>query len=391
MSNLTLPASRSTVVVQALDTTLALYVKSLNFLNPVLPGHEAYNCPTMAFLVTSSSTGKKVLFDAGGRKDYWNYSPLVDARFKNGVNVLGFRCEKGVDEVLAEAGVELQGLDAVVWSHWHFDHIGDMSKFPSSTKIVVGQGFKENLLPGYPANPKSALLQSDYEGHELVEVTFDSNFSIGDFRAFDYFGDGSFYLLDVPGHAIGHMCGLARTTENTFLLMSADTCHFAGALRPTAAVPLPDSLDPKTWGLDSTFPAPCPCSIFTDCHPCGDANMSSTKPWYTASKAEGSAYVDPDTANRSITSLQAFDADPNVLVCLAHDPGLFEILPLLNYDSTCSLNDWEIKGYKNMSRWRFLNELPRNGKPGRSPLVIGWWKAGKPIEKMDAFADRTVT
>ena len=119
--------------------------------------------------------------------------------------------------------------------------------------------------------------------------------------------------------------------------------------------------------------------------------MSSTKPWYTASKAEGSAYVDPDTANRSITSLQAFDADPNVLVCLAHDPGLFEILPLLNYDSTCSLNDWEIKGYKNMSRWRFLNELPRNGKPGRSPLVIGWWKAGKPIEKMDAFADRTVT
>lgn len=47
-------------------------------------------------------------------------------------------------------------------SHWHFDHIGDMSKFPPSVNIVVGPGFKENLLPGYPSNPESALLESDY-------------------------------------------------------------------------------------------------------------------------------------------------------------------------------------------------------------------------------------
>ncbi len=30
--------------------------------------------------------------------------------------------------------------------------------------------------------------------------------------AVDYFGDGSFLPLDGPGHAIGHLCGLARTT-----------------------------------------------------------------------------------------------------------------------------------------------------------------------------------
>jgi hypothetical protein len=38
-----------------------------------------------------------------------------------------------------------------------------MSRFPPSVKIVVGPGFKESLLPGYPANPNSNILESDYE------------------------------------------------------------------------------------------------------------------------------------------------------------------------------------------------------------------------------------
>lgn len=112
---LSLPPSSSIATVQALDTTLRLYVRSENFLNPVIPGHEIYNCPTMAFLITSQTTGRQILFDAGGRKDYWNYAPVAYERFKKGVNVKGLRCEKGVDEVLEEAGVELGGLEGVVW------------------------------------------------------------------------------------------------------------------------------------------------------------------------------------------------------------------------------------------------------------------------------------
>lgn len=121
-----------------------------------------YNCPTMAFLITCPESGRRVLFDAGGRKDYWNYAPVVRDRFEKGVNVKGLRCEMGVHEVLEKGGVGLGSVEAVIWSHWHFDHIGDMSKFPDSTDIVVGPGFKENFLPGYPASPKSTLLESDY-------------------------------------------------------------------------------------------------------------------------------------------------------------------------------------------------------------------------------------
>jgi len=112
---LSLPQSSSIAKVQALDTTLKLYAKSLNFLKPVNPGHEIFNCPTMAFLITNQTSGKQVLFDAGARKDYWNYSPLTAGRFEKGVNVKGFKVDKGVDEVLTEANVDIDALESVVW------------------------------------------------------------------------------------------------------------------------------------------------------------------------------------------------------------------------------------------------------------------------------------
>lgn len=46
----------------------------------------------MAFLIESNEskegkgTRRKVLFDAGGRRDYWNYGEVVRERFRAGVS-----------------------------------------------------------------------------------------------------------------------------------------------------------------------------------------------------------------------------------------------------------------------------------------------------------------
>jgi hypothetical protein len=48
-------------------------------------------------------------------------------------------------------------------SHWHWDHVGDPSTFPSTTDLIVGRGFSEAMLPGYPANPDSPIRESDYQ------------------------------------------------------------------------------------------------------------------------------------------------------------------------------------------------------------------------------------
>lgn len=55
-------------------------------------------------------------------------------------------------------------------------------------------------MPGYPSNPDAPIKESDYRGRNVREISFtDPSLRLGRFRALDYFGDGSFYLLDAPG------------------------------------------------------------------------------------------------------------------------------------------------------------------------------------------------
>lgn len=68
---------------------------------------------------------------------------------------------------------------------------------------------------------------------------------IGRYEAYYYFDDGSFYLLRISGHAVGHMCRLARVTaqpDESFIPMSRDACHHGGEMRPTEYLPLPSEI-----------------------------------------------------------------------------------------------------------------------------------------------------
>lgn len=81
--------------------------------------------------------------------------------------------EKSVAEILQENGADVAGgaIEAIVWGHWHYDHIGDPSTFSGSTEFVVGVGFKEVFMPGYLSREDGVLLDSDFEGREVEEVT----------------------------------------------------------------------------------------------------------------------------------------------------------------------------------------------------------------------------
>lgn len=207
-------------------------------------------------------------------------------------------------------------------------------------------------------------------------MTFDLSRKIGQYSSFDLFGDGSFYILDVPGHAIGHIAGLARTTPDTFVFMGGDVCHFGGSFRPTDYVPMPAEI-PADVPLDkSRFRLPCPCSIFAQSH--YDPQNMRTSAFYKVTQELGGWYADPPVAQKSVDRLEEFDADENVFVCVAHDGGLFDVV---NWFPNGNLNEWKAKGWKAKSRWGFLNELPMDGKPGRPPIAPGLVKEGKIVSK----------
>lgn len=316
---------------------------------PEIEGNEQLDCPSFSFLIQHPS-GRRVLFDIGTRKDWENLPPAVLRIFKE--HSLAANVQKNVSEILEEHGfaVSKGAFEAVIWSHWHYDHIGDISTFPSSTALVVGPGFKEAFIPGYPINPDGMMQVSDYEGRDVQELSFDAKTDarLGGCLAKDYFGDGSFYLLDTPGHAIGHICGLARVTsgvedeEDTFIFMGGDACHHGGEFRPSDYLPLPRTIQiPKhpIWPRGI-----CPGDIMQQLH----HRKSACEPFYEM--AEGFPY-NREEAEQTIRNMQAFDASENVFVVIAHDQTLLDmgmdVFPK-------SVRDWKKRDYGERGRWGFL-------------------------------------
>lgn len=320
------------------------------FLKPKYKGKDYLTGPTFSFLIEHDS-GKKILFDLGIRKDAENMAPTI----ANSIKSKGWtvQAEKNTADILQEAGFDVAGgaIDAVIYSHHHFDHVGDMTTFPPSTRLVVGPGFKEAHLPGYPINKDSPNLQSDFENREVreVDITVEgAGLCIGRFNAYDYFGDGSFYLLDTPGHAVGHMCGLARTTAPldgppTFVMMGGDACHHAGEFRPSEYLPLPKevSLSP-----DSDNKPSCPGRLLQEIH----YNQSAKEPYYEVTE---SFAHDLQKCHWTVQGLQEFDASDDMLLIIAHDASVLGALDFF----PDSMNNWREKDLDKKARWRFVGDF----------------------------------
>ncbi|KAI4092054.1 MAG: hypothetical protein LQ344_003709 [Seirophora lacunosa] len=369
-----IPESTSTVGIQIINSTSRIKgIPVKTFMEPGITGHDIMDCPAFSFLIDHPN-GTKLLFDLGVRKDWENVSARISKIIKEGgwsVSV-----EKGVADILQDGGIDPTSITAIIWSHFHWDHAGDPSTFPHSTDLIVGPGFKEAVAPGYPANQDAPILESDYAGRHLREMSFDSDLRIGGFKAIDYFGDGSFYLLDSPGHTVGHMCALARTTASpsTFLFLGGDCAHHAGEFRPSASLPLPPTISPSP--LPHLHPSVCPGSLFIPIHrlydPSNRAHATDTptaEPFYRPA-AEGAK--DVAQARDSAAKMSACDGDEDVLVMIAHDRHMLDVVRCF----PAKANAWKAEGWKEKSTWLFLRdfetavaESEEKGREGRYMTV----------------------
>lgn len=102
------PASDSMARVRMIDTTGVMVANAKSLIEPVQRGHELMNIFVAAFLIEHVPSGKKVMFDLGIRKDYWNLPAVLQKRL--GQMIPGLRVERDVTEILSENGIDLNDI-----------------------------------------------------------------------------------------------------------------------------------------------------------------------------------------------------------------------------------------------------------------------------------------
>jgi glyoxylase-like metal-dependent hydrolase (beta-lactamase superfamily II) len=165
--------------------------------------------PSGVFLFDGSD-GRRVLFDTGYATGEWPtgwrgaaYRRLLPPEIAPADDIA---------RQLAEDDVDPASVTHVVLSHLHPDHIGGISRFPDAVFVMTaGQrgslekprlrdGILTGLLPTWWDDARKIVLERDaFRPTEVAGVSF---------SAADLFGDGSYLLVDLPGHAAGHLGAL---------------------------------------------------------------------------------------------------------------------------------------------------------------------------------------
>jgi len=108
--------------------------------------------------------------------------------------------------------IDPANIRTVFLSHFHADHIAGLCYYPQAeivsdaetTAGIDGLNFRGRLKAGF----LPGLLPDDFfeRTAPIDRVNFIDNDSVlNSFRTFDYWGDGSLVLVDLPGHSAGHL------------------------------------------------------------------------------------------------------------------------------------------------------------------------------------------
>lgn len=154
--------------------------------------------------------GRRVLFDTGYAPEPWDAG--WRGRVYRSILPPTMAPDEAVEVQLAAHGIAAESITHLVLSHLHPDHVGGVGRFPGA-RLIVTSGL---LASFHRARLRDAilvgLLPPDFPGHDPLVLT-PQDFSAVDvggqpIRVVDPFGDGLLRLVDLPGHANGHLGAL---------------------------------------------------------------------------------------------------------------------------------------------------------------------------------------
>ncbi|KAH8898465.1 Metallo-hydrolase/oxidoreductase [Thozetella sp. PMI_491] len=225
------------------------------FVSPSIQGARN-TVPSLSFLIQHAcpTTGKKtnIVFDLGLRRDTQRYAEPIRRHVESRQPMT---TDPDVVKSLAAGGLTPDDIDYVIYSHVHWDHVGEPRDFPRST-FIVGHGSLD-ILDG-----TSISLRGGHSFFEADLLDRDRTIELSDPQAaqksagkadgsvnfsrpwqaldnlpatLDIFGDGSAYIVNAPGHLPGHINLLVSTSvhegKSQWAYLAGDACHDRRILR----------------------------------------------------------------------------------------------------------------------------------------------------------------
>ena len=120
-------------------------------------------------------------------------------------------------DLIAQLGIKPEQIKYVAVSHYHGDHTGQVSEFPTAT-LLIGKGDWDVLT-----DPKASAIANPAPFAHWISGGGTVQPVVGDR---DIFGDGTVVMLTTPGHTPGHHSLLVRLKESGNILISGDVAHF---------------------------------------------------------------------------------------------------------------------------------------------------------------------
>ena len=188
--------------------------------------------PVPAFLVEHPGVGP-ILIDTGfhpsvAAKPQENLGRLSQFTFRN----VQMKAEQAAPAQLRERGIEASAVKFVLMTHLHVDHASAISEFPDSTFVVSAAEWAAASEHGQFHGYVKRQFDHGFDYRLLDFEGPDAESFSGFARSFDLFGDGTVRAVYTPGHTLGHMSIVLRTTRGE-VLVAADAIYLRRTLDDT--------------------------------------------------------------------------------------------------------------------------------------------------------------
>ncbi|RAQ47384.1 hypothetical protein AFGD_008876 [Aspergillus flavus] len=189
-----------------------------------------------AFFIHHAKQGRRMLWDLGMSSVPEDFPPAIANGPLKEVQAQDPR-EPIEKQIERRNGVAADEIDTVLLSHAHWDHCRPVSQTFKNATVLFGPGTSEYCAPGHLVNPSSPWDGRYFDPERATErwETLQGPWTrFGPFeRAMDFFGDGSFWVIQAPGHMPGNLGACARLSTGEWVMLASDCCHSRALLDGT--------------------------------------------------------------------------------------------------------------------------------------------------------------